>query len=65
MSWITTCFEPLTARVAEVWPGDPIQGVCDLLQFRLSVATERGSDVPNDEAFQLWSDAGFPGFPVR
>jgi len=65
MSWITTCFEPLVAQISEVWDGDPIQGFCDLLQFRLSVATGRGSDVPNEEAFRLWSDAGYPGFPVR
>lgn len=64
MSWITTCFDPLIAQISEVWEGDPIQGLCDLLLFRLSVATERGSDVPNDEAFRLWTEAGFPGFPV-
>lgn len=64
MSWITTAFEPLVAQIAEVWEGDPVQGFCDLLLFRLSVATERGSDVPNDEAFRLWTEAGFPGFPV-
>ena len=64
MSWITTSFEPLVAQIAEVWEGDPVQGFCDLLLFRLSVATERGSDVPNDEAFRLWTEAGFPGFPV-
>lgn len=65
MSWITTCFDPLIARISEVWNGDPIQGFCDLLLFRLSVASERGSDVPNEEAFRLWTEAGFPGFPVR
>ena len=65
MSWITTCFEPLIGQISEVWQGDPTQGFCDLLQFRLSVAMERGADVPNDEAFRMWSEAGFPGFPVR
>lgn len=64
MGWLTTCFEPLTAQIAEVWDGDPIQGFCDLLQFRLGKAGERGEDVPNDEAFELWADAGYPGFPV-
>lgn len=65
MSWITTSFEPLIDQISKVWEGDPIQGFCDLLQFRLSVATGRGADVPNEEAFRLWSEAGFPGFPVR
>jgi hypothetical protein len=65
MSWITTCFDPLIAHISGVWEGDPIQGFCDLLQFRLSVASGRGSDVPNEEAFRLWSEAGYPGFPVR
>jgi hypothetical protein len=65
MSWITTCFDPLIAQISEVWTGDPTQGFCDLLQYRLSVASGRGSDVPNEEAFRLWSEAGYPGFPVR
>ncbi len=64
MAWLTSCYEPLLARISETWNGDPIQGLCDLLQFRLTVAGERGSDVPNDEALQLWSEAGYPGFPV-
>jgi hypothetical protein len=65
MSWITTCFEPLIGQISEVWQGDPIQGFCDFLLFRLAVASERGSDVPNEEAFRMWTEAGFPGFPVR
>ncbi|MEX1124749.1 MAG: DUF4032 domain-containing protein [Acidimicrobiia bacterium] len=65
MSWLTTCYEPLLARISQVWKGNPIQGFCDLLQFRLTVAGARGADVPNDEAFLLWSEAGFPGFAVR
>ncbi len=64
MAWLTSCYEPLVARIGESWDGDPIQGLCDLLQFRLGVAGVRGADVPNDEAFQLWAEAGYPGFDL-
>lgn len=62
MAWLTSCYEPLLARIAKSWHGDPIQGFCDLLQFRLNLAGGRGADVPNDEAFALWAEAGYPGF---
>jgi hypothetical protein len=31
----------------------------------MQLATARGEDVPNDEAFKSWVDAGFPGFPLN
>jgi hypothetical protein len=64
IAWLTSCYEPLRARIASSWDGDPIQGFCDLLQFRLNLAGGRGSDVPNDEAFALWAKAGYPGFDI-
>lgn len=63
--WITDWFEPMVQRIGEEWPGaDPIQGYCDLLRFRLAMASERGADVGNDEAFDAWAEAGYPGFPL-
>ena len=64
--WLTNSFEPLVARIAESWPHgtDPIQGYCDFLHHRFVLATERGEDVPNEEAFTSWAAAGYPGFPV-
>ena len=57
--------EPTIERVAREFPGnDPIQGYCDLLNFRLGMAAERGEDVSNEEAFDAWAEAGFPGFPL-
>jgi hypothetical protein len=31
----------------------------------MELATARGTDVPNEEAFQSWVATGFPGFPVN
>lgn len=63
--WITEWFEPAVERVATRCPGNnPIQGYCDLLNFRLGMAAERGEDVSNEEAFDAWVVAGFPGFPL-
>lgn len=63
--WLTTCFQPLVRRIEEVWHGeDPVQGYCDFLYHRMALASAQGGDVPNDEAFESWVDAGFPGFPT-
>lgn len=65
VAWITEWFEPAVERVGVEYPGiDPVQGYCDLLNFRLGMAAERGSDVGNDEAFDAWAAEGFPGFPL-
>ncbi len=61
--WLNDSFEPLTARIQEVWHGeDPVQGYCDFLHHRMQLAHARSSDVSNDEAFESWAASGFPGF---
>jgi hypothetical protein len=64
--WLTSSFEPIIDKINENWPHgtDAVQGYCDFLHHRLAVATERGRDVPNDEAFTSWVGSGFPGFPI-
>jgi hypothetical protein len=63
--WLTESFQPMVARISAEWEGeDPVQGYTDLLQHRLEMAKQRGTDVPNDEAFASWAAAGFPGVPV-
>lgn len=64
--WLTGSFEPLVARISEIWHGDdPIQGYCDFLHHRMILATERESDLDNPEAFEDWVRSGFPGFPAK
>ena len=64
--WLTNSFEPLVKQISELWHGeDAVQGYCDFLNHRMELATERGTDVPNEEAFKSWVDSGFPGFPVN
>ena len=65
VKWRLDAFEPLMSEIGVLFDGDPIQGFCDLLQYRIGVASERGQDVPNAEALQLWIDAGMPGYPVE
>jgi len=64
--WLTSWFEPRVAKIAEIWPhgDDPIQGYCDFLAHRLKLATARGEDVDNEEAFASWVENGFPGSPL-
>lgn len=63
--WLTNNFEPLVARIAADWHGeDPVQGYCDFLNHRMVLALERGEDIPNEEAYESWAAAGFPGFMV-
>lgn len=65
MRWRASVFEPLIIELAELLPDDdPYQAYCDYLGFRLSLAMERGEDVPNTEAFATWKDLGFPGLKV-
>ena len=61
MRWRLEVYEPMLAQISSVFPGDPIQGFCDLLNFRIGLARQRGEDVPNDEALVAWLDAGMPG----
>jgi hypothetical protein len=61
--WLTSQYEPLTARIRDEWFGeDPVQGYCDYLNYRMALATERKADVDSFEAFEAWVLAGFPGF---
>jgi hypothetical protein len=61
--WLNGQFEPMVARIREVWPGDdPIQGFSDYLNFRMAKASERGQDVDSFEAFEEWIASGYPGF---
>ncbi|MFO7300550.1 MAG: DUF4032 domain-containing protein [Actinomycetes bacterium] len=65
VQWLTEWFEPTLEKMGDFPGSDPIQGYCDMLNFRLGMAAERGSDVTNDEAFEAWKAAGFPGFPLE
>jgi hypothetical protein len=61
--WLNGQFEPMAARIREVWPGeDPIQGYSDYLNFRMAMATEAGQDIDSHLAFEEWVANGFPGF---
>ncbi|HEX9763010.1 MAG TPA: DUF4032 domain-containing protein, partial [Acidimicrobiia bacterium] len=63
--WLVESFEPMVRRISAEWGGaDPAQGYSDLLHHRLEMAKSRGSDVPNQEAYDSWAAAGFPGFPL-
>lgn len=64
MKWRLGVFEPMIAEISEVFGGDPIQGFCDLLHFRIGLARKRGQDIPNKEALDSWRESGMPGFPV-
>ncbi len=64
MRWRSEVLEPILDRIEAVYRGNPIQGFCDLLHFRLQLAQQRGQDVPNEEAMDLWLTAGMPGFPL-
>jgi len=63
--WLTASFEPLVSEIHALRPDDdPVQGYCDFLNHRLQMATARGADVSNDEAFQSWAADGLPGFDL-
>ncbi len=66
MTWLTTVYEPIVARISVLLPDDdPVQRYCDFLNHRLELATERKADVENDEAFQSWVESGFSGFSLE
>ena len=65
MSWLKDSFEPLIGRIRELEPqADPVQRYCDFLHHRLVLAQSQARDVPNEEAFSDWLEAGRPGFPL-
>ena len=65
MEWLAKSFEPITAKIAELRGGNPLQGYCDFLNHRMVLATAAGADVNNQTAFDDWVEAGYPGFPVE
>jgi hypothetical protein len=65
LRWLVESFDPMTRRIRDLWEGeDPIQGYCDFLFHRNSIAAERGADIDDDTAFASWVEAGFPGIPL-
>ncbi len=64
--WLTNSYEPIVKLISEQWHGeDPAQGYCDFLNHRRNLATARGEDVANEEAFESWVASGFPGFALN
>jgi hypothetical protein len=62
MKWRSLVFEPMIHQITIDLPDQPVyQAYCDFLAYRLKVATQRNRDVDNSEAYEAWSDAGFPG----
>jgi hypothetical protein len=63
MKWRSQAFEPVINQITVDLPDHPVyQAYCDFLAYRLKVATERDRDVDNNEAYEAWQNAGFPGF---
>ncbi len=63
MKWRSMVFDPLIHRISADLPDQPVyQAYSDFLAYRLITATERDRDIDNDEAYDAWRDAGFPGF---
>jgi len=62
MRWRSTIFEPLILAIVRDLPeSHPYQAYCDFLAYRLMLATKLDHDVENENAYELWSEAGFPG----
>ena len=65
MQWRLSVFEPLLRRISEIHPGaDPIQAYTDFLNYRFVLAAEQQRDLDNDQAFDSWVAAGFPGYTL-
>lgn len=65
MQWRLSVFEPLLRRISEIHPGaDPIQAYTDFLNYRFVLSAEQQRDLDNDEAFDSWVAAGFPGYTL-
>lgn len=65
MRWRVDLFEPWLERIRRDLPdSDPVQAYCDLLHHRYVMATEQGRDIPNEEAYAAWIEAGRPGFAL-
>lgn len=64
--WRVEVFEPLLVKIADNMEpdGDVVQRYCDFLHHRYLIAAAQQRDVPNDEAFEQWLDAGMPGYDL-
>lgn len=63
VQWRVGTFEPMLERLAALEGiGNPIQAYCDLLHHRYLQSAEAGHDVGTDAAFDVWVEAGRPGF---
>ena len=63
MKWRANVFEPTLASIVQLLPDDdPLQRYTDFLNHRYLLSSEKGRDVDNEEAFQSWVDAGYPGY---
>lgn len=65
--WRVDVFEPLLLKIAaDTGPdGDVVQRYCDYLHHRYRIAAAQQRDVPNDEAFTHWLEAGMPGYDLE
>jgi len=65
--WRVEVFEPMLGRLREL-PNraamDPIQAYTDFLHHRYLLSAEARCDIPNEEAFARWLEAGQPGYPL-
>ena len=62
MRWRATVLEPILATISSELPqDDPLQRYTDFLNHRYRLATKRGQDIPNDEAYADWRSASYPG----
>ncbi len=65
--WRIEQFEPTLERIRQLpdrHTSDPVQAYCDLLHHRYVASASAERDVPNDEAFEDWVEAGQPGYPI-
>lgn len=66
IQWRVNRLEPMLERLRTLNPqGDPIQGYCDLLHFRYMASANAGLDISTESAFDMWVEAGQPGFPTE
>jgi hypothetical protein len=65
--WRVEVFEPMLARLRalpERAALDPVQAYTDFLHHRYLLSADAKRDVPNEEAFTRWVEAGQPGYPL-
>ena len=65
--WRVEVFEPMLARLRALPDRaalDPVQAYTDFLHHRYLLSAAAGGDIPNEEAFARWVEAGQPGYPL-